>query len=305
MNRLERLLNLVAALLAAERLLSRDELRERVPGYPDDDASFRRAFERDKDTLRAMGIPIVIERVDPSDTSAGEGYRIPKEDYYLPDPDLTPDELAALHLAATAVRLEGVEGGEAIWKLGGAPTGDDPGGTLAALPGSEHLSAVFTAVAQRRTLRFGYRGAARTVDPWRLAYRNGHWYVAGRDHDRGAERSFRLDRLDSAPQEGPPGSFDRPPEPPRRFPAPWEMGDDEEVLALVRVDADQADRVVERLGPDAVLEQDEGGVVVRMRVTNRSAFRTFVLGLLDRAEVVSPPELRDDMVRWLEAIAVA
>jgi proteasome accessory factor B len=305
MHRLERLLNLVAALLAAERLLGREELHERVPGYPDDDASFRRAFERDKDALRAMGIPIVIERFDPTDPSAGEGYRIPKEDYYLPDPDLAPDELAALHVAATAVRLEGVEGGEAIWKLGGAPEGDDAVATLAALPGSEHLSAVFTAVAERRTLRFGYRGEERTVDPWRLAFRNGHWYLVGRDHDRDAERSFRLDRLDSAPREGPARAFERPPEPPRRFPAPWEMGDDEEAHARVRVDADRADRVVERLGPDAVVERDDAGVVVRMRVTNRAAFRTFVLGLLDRAEVVSPPELRDDMARWLEAIAAS
>jgi proteasome accessory factor B len=303
-NRLERLLNLVAALLAAERLLGREEIRERVPGYADDDASFRRAFERDKETLRTMGIPIVVEAFDPGDPSAGEGYRIPKDQYYLPDPELAPDELAALHLAATAVRLEGVEGGEAIWKLGGAP---GAGGVeqIAALPGSEHLSAAFAAVAERRTLRFTYRGEQRTVDPWRLAYRNGHWYLAGRDHDRDAERSFRLDRLGSAPEAGPPAAFDRPPEPPRRFPAPWEMGDDEEITAQVRVDAAHADRVVDQLGADAVVTRDALGVVVQLRVTNRAAFRTFVLSLLDRAEVVAPPELRDDMVRWLEAIAAA
>src|SRR5204862_5864787 len=67
-----------------------------------------------------------------------DGYRVPPEDYYLRDPGLAPDELAALHLAAQVVRLEGAT--EALWKLGGedrdplggrnvggGPDGDDLG----------------------------------------------------------------------------------------------------------------------------------------------------------------------------------
>jgi predicted DNA-binding transcriptional regulator YafY len=304
-NRLERLINLVAALLAAERPLAREELRQRVPAYPDDDASFRRAFERDKETLRTMGIPITVEVLDPSDPTTGEGYRIPKEQYYLPDPELEPDELAALHLAATTVRLEGGEGIEAIWKLGGAPTGDriEP---VAALAGSEHLSLLFGAVAKQATVTFDYRNESRTVDPWRLAYRNGHWYLAGWDRGRDAERQFRLDRLTSTPVVGSAGAFERPPDPPRRPSKPWEMGDDDEIHAHLRVDADQAPWVVNQLGEDTVMERaDDGAVVVSMRVTNRAAFRSFALDLLDRAEVVGPPDLRAEMVTWLEGVATA
>ena len=58
MARLERLVNLSAALLAADRALTAEELRERVPGYPDEKSSFRRQFERDKDALRELGIPL-------------------------------------------------------------------------------------------------------------------------------------------------------------------------------------------------------------------------------------------------------
>ena len=44
MDKLERLLNLTAALLHADRPLTADDLRDRVGGYPDAKASFRRAF---------------------------------------------------------------------------------------------------------------------------------------------------------------------------------------------------------------------------------------------------------------------
>src|SRR3954454_4267690 len=59
-SRLERLVNLMAALIETERPLTRAEIRERVPGYTGDDSAYRRAFERDKDTLRNMGIPVAM-----------------------------------------------------------------------------------------------------------------------------------------------------------------------------------------------------------------------------------------------------
>ena len=63
MDKLERLLNLTAALLHAEIPLTAEELRDRVGGYPDTKATFRRAFERDKDDLRSMGMPLRVEPV--------------------------------------------------------------------------------------------------------------------------------------------------------------------------------------------------------------------------------------------------
>ena len=143
MDRLERLINLTAALLEAERPLTADELHQRLPGYADSATAFRRAFERDKDVLREMGVPLVLEPVDPMSQPGVEGYRIPKDEYYLQDPGLDPDELAALHLAASAVELEGTGGVEALWKLGGWVAEEGPPPAMAALPGAVHLSAAF------------------------------------------------------------------------------------------------------------------------------------------------------------------
>ena len=312
MNRLERLLNLVAALLDADQPLSRAAISERVPGYGEG-PSARRAFERDKDALRAMGIPIVVEPLHGSGSEVGEGYRIPREQYQLADPGLAPDELAALHLAVSTVRLGAAAGteplgeaGVAIWKLGGATGDPQPGGPVAALPGSEHLPALFAAVAERRTVQFGYRGEERVVDPFRLSFTNGHWYLSGHDHHRGQERNFRLDRLASGPRSGPPGGFAKPSRASGPPPAPWRMGDEEETEALLLVDGDQSVWAVARLGEEAVRERrPDGSVVVGVSVTNRDAFRSFALGFLDHAEVLGPPELRRYMVDWLRAMSEA
>ncbi len=303
MHRLERLINLVAALLHAERPLTAEELRNRLPGYAEDHGTFRRAFERDKEALRDLGIPVVLEPVDDAAQPGVMGYRIPKEAYYLQDPGLAPDELAALHLAASTVRLEGASGVEALWKLGGELAEQGPAPAVAALPGAAHLAPVFAAISARRQVGFVYRGRPRLVDPWRLSFRNGHWYLAGYDHDAGEERMFRLDRIESEVEAtGEAGAFERPPHVGAQAP-PWETGGDEDLTARLLVDAGQATWAASHVGPEAVEEwRPDGSVVLAVRVTNREAFRSFVLGFLDHAEVLGPPELRSEMVEWLQAL---
>ena len=302
MTRLERLINLTATLLEADRLLSTEELRRRVPGYPDEETAFHRAFERDKETLRDMGVPVEIELVDPLDPNS-YGYRIPKEAYYLRDPGLAPDELAALRLAASAVRLEGARGVEALWKLGGATSEQELTPPMASLPGGEQLPALFTAVGERRTATFRYHGEDRTVDPFDLSFRKGHWYLGGHDHTSDERRTFRLDRLESDARLGPPGAFERPAGRPAAPALPWEWGDDESIDASLLVDATQAGPAVELVGSDAIRERrDDGSVVLAVSVTNRPAFRSFVLGFLEHAEVLAPADLRDDVVSWLRSM---
>ncbi|HET6665479.1 MAG TPA: hypothetical protein VFG94_14520, partial [Acidimicrobiales bacterium] len=83
--KLERLLNLTALLLETPRPLSALEIRDRLGVYAVETDAFRRAFERDKDDLRAMGVPLEVQDV-PGALPAVEGYRIPKDRYYLRDP---------------------------------------------------------------------------------------------------------------------------------------------------------------------------------------------------------------------------
>jgi proteasome accessory factor B len=312
-SRIERLLNLTAALLNAERLLSAEQLRERVPGYPNDKASFRRQFERDKDALRELGLPLTMEPLSHDSGGSQFGYRIIPDDYYLRDPGLAPDELSALHLAARVVRVEGLSGDDAQWKLGvpskaGIPSQlpDDLDGTEAFVPANEALATIFSAIASGRTVIFGYRGESRTVEPGQLSFRSGHWYLAGFDTVRNDDRSFRVDRMDTDVHPGEAVRAGRSASDTHSIASlrrPWELGAGEPTAARVRIDPTQASWALAHLGEAAVDEREaDGSIIFRFAVRNADAFNSFVFGLLDRGEVLSPPEYREAIKLWLRKL---
>lgn len=305
MSKLERLLNLTAALLDTGRALTAAELRERIEDYPDDPVAFHRAFERDKEDLREMGVPIRRITLLRDDGKETEAYRIHKDEYYLRDPGLEPDELAAIHLAAAAVRMDGLEGMEALWKLGGAAAAGDAGeAPTVHLPADPRLADVFKAVSEHRVLEFGYQGATRHVEPQRLDFRRGRWYLTGHDRDRGAERNFRLDRIDGDVSTGEAGAFERRTSTRIAGDEAWELGDEPPVGVRLLVDRDQVASASQHLGDEVPREdRPDGSAVFTLRVTNRAAFRGFVLGFLEHAEVLEPTEVRDDLVAWLEGCA--
>jgi proteasome accessory factor B len=312
-DRFERLTNLVAVLLATGRPLRLDEITERVPGYPPEGESRRRQFERDKETLRELGVPVATIQIDALGGAAEAAYRIEASEYYLPDLGLAPDEVAALVAAVAAVRLEAASAREAAWKLGGRPLDGEGTPPLAALPVVDGLPRLFEAYRRRAVATFRYRGEERRLEPWAIVFRRGHWYAVGLDRLRDARRSFRVDRIVGDVEVGPPGAFDRP----AGFDPgdvladePWRLGADAAVEARVLVDAEQAPWVRAQIGESTDRVEDapehgEGAVVVRLAVTNRDAFRSFVLGLLDHAEVLGPPELRAEIRTWLDDTVAA
>ncbi|MET0728624.1 MAG: WYL domain-containing protein, partial [Acidimicrobiales bacterium] len=304
-RKLERLLNLTALLLDTTRPVTAEEIQERLEMYPDEQASFRRAFERDKDELRAMGIPLRVEKV-PGTMPAVDGYRIPREEYALRDPGLQTDELAALHLAASAVQVVGLPATQGLLKLGGLvePGDADLGVRVAPLPADPNLAVLFGAVASRTPVQVRYHEQDRTIDPYRLEFQRGRWYLTGYDHLRQDERNFRLDRIEGPVSLTALPSFEAPSTTvPGRALGAWELGGEEPVRARLRIDGPQARWAVHHVGPDHVSEEADGSVIVELPVTNRAAFRAFVLSFLDHAEILDPPELRAELVEWLEALA--
>ncbi|MEU0131274.1 WYL domain-containing protein [Streptomyces sp. NPDC006289] len=204
----ERLMNLALCLLGTRRPLSKRELRGSIEAYLEagSDESFNRMFERDKDDLRELGL--VIETVENLDGDTG--YLARRDSNRLPPITLDAEEAAALGLAAKVwqqARLAGAASG-ALQKLraAGMPETEDAYEVHSPLePRIPVHEAAFEplmlACRDRRPVTFDYRkgNAARPeqrqVEPWTLECWRGHWYLAGWDRDRRAERVFRLSRI--------------------------------------------------------------------------------------------------------------
>ncbi|MEU6014145.1 WYL domain-containing protein [Streptomyces sp. NPDC047515] len=204
----ERLMNLALCLLGTRRPLSKRELRGSIEAYLEagSDDAFNRMFERDKDDLRELGL--VIETVESLDGDTG--YLARRDSNRLPPITLDAEEAAALGLAAKVwqqARLAGAASG-ALQKLraAGMPEAEDAYEVHSALePRIPVHEAAFEplmlACRDRRPVTFDYRKAnaarpeQRQVEPWTLECWRGHWYLAGWDRDRGAERVFRLSRI--------------------------------------------------------------------------------------------------------------
>lgn len=306
-DKLERQLGLLAALLHTERPLRASEIQVQVEGYPQESVAFRRAFERDKEDLRRLGIPLAVERTESFDGSI-DGYRVSQSEYYLHDLGLEPDEVIALSVALRLIRLEGVAADDALWKLGGASADDNEAPALAAISMGPAVTQFHEAITNRAPVSFDYRGEARTVEPWRLAFRRGQWYLNGYDTARSDARSFRLDRIEGAVEIGAKGAAVAPRSDPAGERQPWQFATEEEhtFTARVAIDASHA-RWAQHHLTDAVVvaEHDDGAIEIELEVTNVSAFRSLVLSMFEAAEILAPEELRADMIRWLEGLTAS
>jgi proteasome accessory factor B len=220
----ERLLNLVLVLLYTRRPLAKAQIRQLVPQYGQSASTeaFERMFERDKDELRELGIPLVTEDIDPLHEDE-PGYRIHQREYALPDIDFEPDELAVLGLASRTWAQASLAGpaAQALRKLRAAGVERDVDALIGIEPRLRTTEPAFDAVKEgvllRVALRFAYRRPdasdteERHVEPWSLISWHGRWYLTAFDVDRQAPRVFRLSRIVGPVRTaGRPGSFEVP-----------------------------------------------------------------------------------------------
>ncbi len=227
----ERLLNLIIALTHARVRMTRAQIRASVAGYeapqhgltPEEsrrkEAAFERMFERDKDELRRMGIPLRTV-VDP--THGDEiGYKIDASDAAMPAIDFTPAEAAAIALAAEYWQgaTLGPDANQGLTKIASA-TEAAPRTPLSlgarASSRSDATAVIVEARARRQAVQFEYTSersghATRTVEPWQVVLRGSAEYVVGLDRDKGEKRTFRLRRIHGTVRAvGPENSYEIP-----------------------------------------------------------------------------------------------
>lgn len=304
-NVVERILNLLAFLLTIGRPVPAEEIRHTVAGYdPDNDDAFKRMFERDKELLRRLGIPIKLTTTGTFELEYG--YVIQPGEYGLPDPGLNDEERAALWLAAQVVRIGGeTASADALMKLGGSLTTDaiEP---LAAELGSDVdvLAGLYQGVVDRRYATFVYRDRSRRVAPHGLGHRMGHWYLAAREANE--TKVFRVDRIEALELGEESDAFRREPGVTVRQTLathPWETGADPQSEVVVAFDSTVAWWADRRIDRSVVRrEGTDGSLEVLLQVSHLDAFVGWVLSFGAGAEVMSPPDVRRaviDRVRGL------
>jgi len=307
----ERLLGLVVCLLSTRRALTAAQIREAVPGYPDSFEAFKRMFERDKEELRELGIPLETDLASPGDEEAG--YRIRRQAYELPEITLEPDEAAVLGLAARVLQRAELAGAAAGALLKLRAAGIDAEDTQTGIEPRVHtgeaaFGPLWEAVMARRPVTFAYRAAGRSgvqprrLEPWGVVNRHGRWYVAGHDMYRDAVRVFRLSRIEGAVSfSGPPGSVVVPAGTDvRELVRDWDSDPPAYRTATLRVRTGAG----HGLRRQALAERPDGGGwdTVEVSFHDIGWFCDYLASFGADVIAVDPPDLREAVIRRLKGV---
>ncbi len=306
-------MNLVMTLLWTRRPLSRHELRRTVEQYrlAQSDEAFERMFERDKDELRELGVPLETVEADPLFEDE-VGYRIRSDEYVLPEIRFEPDELVVLGLAARTWS-HGTLGGAAAQALRKLQATQPENDGASAGPVEPRLGAseptfpdILRAVQELREIRFAYRRAGsaasrqRRVQPWGLTSIRGHWYLTGFDLDRQEERVFRLSRIEGrVTAHGRPGAYAVPPDA-----RPAEIARaavSETPSTVIELEVERGAAAGLRRSAEVVEELEDSS---RLRITSlpREDAVSEIATLLTRVRRVEPLEVAEAVVRHLDAV---
>jgi proteasome accessory factor B len=306
-------MNLTICLLVARTFIPKDRIRQAVEGYHDlTDEAFDRMFDRDKEELRVLGIPIELGTIDKAFEDE-VGYRISRDRFELPEISLEADEAAVVGLAARVwqhaslasattqglrkLRAGGVDVDEsALTILEPALATDEPA-----------FDAVFSAVTSRTPMAFTYRRSGapavttRHLEPWGIVSWHGHWYVIGHDRDRDAPRMFRVSRIEGeVVPDGKPREYDLPDDLDLRALASSLAPPHPHSSATVLVRHGAGDGLRRRAASSS--PADEGWTRIELPYGSGSSLAEELTSYGPDVVVVEPPEIRDAVIRRLTSL---
>jgi proteasome accessory factor B len=316
LDRIHRLLRLIE-LLQSGRVHNATQLAEQC-------GVSRRTIFRDLNTIQDSGIPVRYDE-------ARQGYSLPTP-RFLPPADFTLDEALALlvlcgELANGAQSIPFLRSARAaalklmsslpahLQEYVGRLTESvairlDPHNPLAG--SQQHFELLIRAQTERRPVRILYASLAEQkeistlLNPYRVLFNRRSWYVIGRSSLHRAVRTFNIGRVRKA--ELIEGHYRIPP----RFSLEHHLGD---AWNLIREPGKRRDVVV-RFQPKVatnvaevqwhktqrIVHHDDGTIDFHVTVDGLGEIVWWILGYGDQAEVLKPPELRDEIQRRIESM---
>lgn len=277
----------------------------------------RRTIYRDIDTLTLAGLPIFTTQGSSGGVGLMRTYKMDKRLF-------TRTEMKTLAASLDSYRQlyghkELVHALEKLKSMGQSDErGDETGGTfgsdsrfvvdLALNRGNQslrmHLGSLETAINEARYLSFDYRdhkgeATSRTIEPYRVVFKESRWYVQGYCLKRQDYRVFKLARMSRLvvlaetfkPRDFKPLAMDG---------TDWMNRD--VVPVKIRIALSVKDRVIERFGEANILAEEGDSCLALYPIVNNAAGYEVLLRFGDKCEVLEPQEVREGFARYVREI---
>jgi len=305
----ERLVNLVIALLATKRFLTKSEIFRTIEGYEGSSESMERMFERDKDELRALGIEIEVSALDPLFDDE-IGYRIRFENYVMDHSGFTTNEIAYMSLAAQVWKEEALSeiAQHAMRKLAGLASPIDISEIPAIAPvlinAPKFLNEIIDCISKRRTIEFIYldsemKTQSRQVNVYSYFSFKGNWYFSGLDLRKAEIRTFKCDRIvgDVSVSKGS-KMYEIPEE---YIPSTESEENAYELTAQLLVRKGRGSQLRNRASKIVTAEDFDA---VDVPYSSENELLSLVLWHLDDVQVLAPSVLRDSVIKSLKNVVM-
>ena len=305
----ERLVNLVIALLATKRYLTKSEIFRTIEGYEGSSESMERMFERDKDELRALGIEIEVSALDPLFDDE-IGYRIRFENYVMDHSGFTTSEIAYMSLAAQVWKEEALSeiAQHAMRKLSGLASPIDISEIPAIAPvlinAPKYLNEIIDCISKRRTIEFVYldsemKTQSRQVNVYSYFSFKGSWYFSGLDVRKMEIRTFKCDRIvgDVSVSKGS-KMYEIPEE---YIPSTESEENAYELTAQLLVRKGRGSQLRNRASKIVTGEDFDA---VDVPYSSENELLSLVLWHLDDVQVLAPSVLRDSVIKSLKNVVM-
>lgn len=304
-DKTERLINLTLGLLSSKRYLTKNEIFRNVAGYSGSPEAMERMFERDKDELRGLGIEIEVGQIDPLFEDE-QGYLIRSASIQIQPEEFSKEELLLMTMAANLWKESALSGisENALIKVASLDGGIGFNNIALPLIEDEKFSTrvfekIIEAIQHNKYLTFAYKNKQRIVAPYGLKNTKGFWYLIAQEKDQDI-KVFKLIRieseieiLDSEENFTKPENFD--------INSYLEIVlKEEQREAILNI---RENKVNNLRSKGAVTESTDGWDTLKITFDDLNDFTKEILWYGDDIYVVSPSDLRDEVVKNLKQVA--